>query len=326
MEALKKIYRTVLPKGIRQPIRQFRLEREFHLDSEIEFYGGYNILRKHNDFPYIPYPKRNKINWAHGWYSDFFFEAGEHPYFATCNIAAESPGVINLVTRNSQEKYLHRIGYPNSLAIGLPLVYIPKVKMNRRNRSLLVMPGHSLENVKIETFEEAYVSLIDGYKKHFDLISVCVHPSCYRNGYWIDTFKKHGYPIIRGFEISNVRSFYQMQRLFSTFEFVTTNIYGSHLMYSQYFGAKTSVIGPEPQIDKSQYLNHPDWIHHDPGPMEKINNIVTLENYRKHYPELFVSHPTEAICSDEKAKMELGFYDKKPGKYMFEFIKEYISV
>jgi hypothetical protein len=36
---IKDLYRRLLPVAIRKPIRAWRLEREFHPDAEVEFYG-----------------------------------------------------------------------------------------------------------------------------------------------------------------------------------------------------------------------------------------------------------------------------------------------
>jgi hypothetical protein len=259
MEIVKYFYRKILPKKIREVIRFYRLEREFHFDAEVEFYGAYNNLRKYLRIKKLKYEVRKNINWAHGWYSDFFIENSNEPYMACCNNNFRKTERINLVTRKTQENFLRKHGFNNVKAVGMPIIYFPIKNYHQIGKALLVMPGHSLEGETVDTFEDEYVNLINSFRSDFKKITICVHPGCKSNGYWINTFKKHGYKVITGVGLSDLYAFQKLQKVMSEHEFMTTNCYGSHVMYASYFGSKVSIIGKEPKYNLNDFLNDESW-------------------------------------------------------------------
>ena len=308
VEKIKSFYRGLIPQYIRKPIRDFRLEKEFHFDCEIEFYGAYKVILKHLGVTKILYPKRKMLNWSHGWYSDFFMDNAKYAYMACCYKYYNEPGRFNFVTRKSQENFLKERGYQNTKAIGMPIVYIPKEsKVKRIPNSLLIMPGHSLESQKLETFEDEYVKLINSFKNDFAKVVVCIHPACIKNNQWISTLKAESFEIVNGFELSNTNTFYGIRDLMSQFEFMTTNACGSHIMYASYFGCKVSIMGKEPTYSVSVYNEEPNWANDpDKGPILESYEKVRLSNYKIHYPSLFVKHPRFAKENIELANYELG--------------------
>jgi hypothetical protein len=320
MDKLKSVYRQVLPERLRKIVKEFRLERQFHYDAEIEFYGAYANLVRYVGINKLNYKQRRNVNWAHGWYADFFMEKSIQPYMACCNINFKKDNRINFVTRKTQEQFLRQFGYENVKAIGMPIVYVPKKEYKLKPNSLLVMPGHSLEGEKFETFEDDYLGLINSYRRDFDTITICVHPGCLKNGYWIEAFAKEGYKVIVGVGLSNLNSFQKLQKLMSEHEYMTTNCYGSHLMYASYFGSKVSVIGKEPTYQLDELLNSESWINEeDKSPIIESFNTVNMQNYKRYYPTFFVEHPLDAICHKEIADYELGV-DQKIGKLEFDQI------
>lgn len=309
MEKIKKLYRLVIPQKIRSFIKKRRLEIEFHYDAEIEFYGAYKILKKYVGIKHLNYEKRKKINWAHGWYADFFIEKSEEPYMACCNIKYRDS--FNFVTRKTQEKFLWDKGFPNSKAIGMPIIYLPEKKYQKLPNSLLVMPGHSLPGYEMETFEDEYVNSINSFRHEFEKITICIHPGCFYNGLWHKTFKKHGYNITKGVELCDLNAFPKLQKLMSEHEYMTTNSYGSHVMYASYFGSKVSIIGKVPDYKLENLLKNETWISEkNKKPIIEEFNTVTIMNYRKYYPSFFVEHPLEAISHKELADYELGVKHK----------------
>lgn len=324
VEKLKSAYRAIVPLAIRKPLNDYRKEREFHYDAEIEFYGAYWVLKRHLRIKKLSYAMRKNLNWAHGWYSDFFMTNAKYPYMATCNNNYKEIGRFNFVTRKTQEDFLKMHGYSNVKSIGMPIIYIPQKKIRQVQNSLLVMPGHSLESNKLTTFEEEYVELINSFRKEFKKITVCIHPACFINNHWVGTFKKNGYKIIKGVKINDKKAFYKLQNMMSQFEYMTTNACGSHIMYASYFGSKVSIIGKEPVFKLEDLYNVDSWRNEpDKSPIEESFNIVHLANYKIHYPSLFVDHPVNAILHKELADYELGVNNKITKQEFDEIASQY---
>ena len=292
-------------------------EREFHADAEVEFYGAYDHLLRHVGARKIPYPLRKRINWQHGWYPDYYSEGIDDPFVTTQNWAWNDPNRYNLVARKTEEARMHGFGVANTMAVGLPIVYTPERRYERRKGSLLVMPGHSLDYISLETKEQEYVAYIDGIREQFSEVTVCLHPSCKRNGYWIDSFTRHGYRIVMGVEITNPRSFPILQRYFSEHEYCTTNLTGSHTIYASLYGCKVSIIGPVPQLSLDDLKNSSHWADRpDKQSLEVSFDRMSVPVFRQHYPQFFVEHPKDAERHEDLARYECGYDNRMtPAQY-----------
>jgi hypothetical protein len=322
---IRSLYRAVLPRFIREPIRMWRYEREFHADAEVEYYGAYRQLCAHLKVPGVPYPLRKRINWQHGWVPDHLQEGSSDPFITVQHLKWDDPDRFNLVARKSEEKRLHDFGVPNAMAVGLPIVYTPKRVFSRMKGSLLVMPGHSLDYISQQTREEEYVNFLDSIRNDFTSVTVCVHPSCERNGYWIKTFRSRGYRTVTGAEIKDMDSFSLLQRYFSEHEFCTTNTTGSHVIYASLFGCKVSVIGPEPILSLEDLENSMNWS----GSSDKSGLLHTYDRmavsiFKMHYPQFFVEHPRAAGRNVDLAIYECG-HDNRMTPSQFREVVNWIS-
>lgn len=325
MQFIRNVYRNVLPKSIRGPIRMWRLEREFHPDAEVEFYGAYDLMLRHLGEKRLPYLQRKRINWQHGWIPDYFHHGSNDPFDVVQNFTWSKPDYFNLVARKTQERRMQELGVTNSLAVGLPIVYFPQTMTAATNGALLIMPGHSLDYISQQTMEEEYVSYIDSIRHHFTAVTVCVHPSCARNGYWIDSFKKRGYSIVMGVEIDDSAAFEKLQRYFSDHEFCTTNKWGSHVVYAALFGCKVSIIGSEPMLSLEDFENSVHWANKDDKRQlhrhyEQLSNSV----FGTYYPEFFVEHPGAAVRNVELARFECG-YDNRINPSQYRQVAEWVA-
>lgn len=322
---IRGLYRRVVPRSIREPIRMWRYEREFHPDAEVEFYGAYDLLLAHLGERRLPYRYRRRINWQHGWYPDYYQEGSEDPFVTTQNWAWNDPNRYNLVARKSEERRMHAFGAPNTMAVGLPVVYTEAKRHDRRKGSLLVMPGHSLDYISLETREKDYVSYIDGIRDRFTNVTVCLHPSCRRNGYWIDSFKSHGYRIVMGVEIQDMGCFDRLQGYFASHEFCTTNLTGSHVIYSALFGCKTSIAGPVPRVSLEDLIKSIHWVdREDKQGLLHSYEKMSVPEFRRHYPQFFVEHPEAAVQNVELARHECGF-DNKMTRSQYREVVEWVT-
>jgi hypothetical protein len=95
-----------------------------------------------------------------------------------------------LTNREDNASYLKSCGYTNVHAVGLPVVYLEKRRIERVRGSLLVMPAHSLDYTTHSHWKfEQYAQEIEKIAKYFKYVYVCVHPSCIKKGYWINEFQ-----------------------------------------------------------------------------------------------------------------------------------------
>ena len=91
-----------------------------------EFYGASYIAAQYCGFPQPPRPPRGY--WMHAWGPKQFLEF-DSPilYFGPVDVKGKDD--YHWVARRDEEALLHRHGYKNAKAIGLPLAYVPAEKV-----------------------------------------------------------------------------------------------------------------------------------------------------------------------------------------------------
>jgi FkbM family methyltransferase len=208
------------------------------------------------------------------------------------------------VARKDQEDYLRSHGYRRVAAIGLPIVYLPPLQTARIPGSLLVMPVHSLEYTTHSWGFEAYAAETARIRERFTHVVACAHPVCWNRGYWVDAFREHGIPVIRGAQGDDRNALLRLQTLFNTFEFVTTNGYGSHLAYASLLGAKVSIYGPFAHYQRADYANTRLY-QECPHILEPMLDLTSENTLRQHYP-FFFCEPDQASLQQEWAAHEVG--------------------
>ena len=117
------------------------------------------------------------------------------------------------------------------------------------------MPAHSSEDTTSEWKFEEYAEEMARIRASFSEVWVCIHPSCWEHGYWVDAFKKRGFPLVQGALYTDRNALERLARLFSSFEYVTTNTMGSHIAYAAYWGAKVSLYGSYADLENANYNN-----------------------------------------------------------------------
>jgi len=248
-------------------------------------YGAGKVAAAHSCLGKVPSEIRGV--WAHGWTPDFFCDID--PLYAFGDSLEKDQ--IAFVGTKCLERYLVVNGYP-AKAIGLPIAYLPDRKYRRKERSLLVMPTHSLDYTKHSWKFDEYAQQISEIKKDFDEVWACIHTSCIKNGYWVRQFQECGIPVIEGVHANDRNSLERIRALASQFEFITTNGFGSHIAYGSAFGAKVSIFGKFSEFRTEDYSNCP-FFQTYPGMLEraqKLNSPIFLKSQLHG----FFSHPREA--------------------------------
>jgi hypothetical protein len=215
------------------------------------------------------------------------------------------------VARKDQEDYLRSQGFKDVHAIGHPITYIDSLsEVKRIKNSLLVMPAHSLPKTSEDWRETdlCYANFLCDCIKEFDYVALCLHISDINKGNWKNL--KEVIPLTFEGAIPNDRNSYlRMGQLFSYFEYVTSNEFGSHVAYASYFGAKVSVCGPRIKWKKHDYESL-EFYKNSPHLLNIMEDWHVNNRYMEWYPQ-FCCSPREAKTHVEWAKWELGSQYKR---------------
>jgi FkbM family methyltransferase len=277
-----------------------------HLRGEIDYYGASYVLSDYCKLDLTNKPLSH-VAWVHGWIPDFWNHTD--PRLITCQ-SLRDPNQLILTSKKSVEDYLRSCGYNNVYAIGLPVVYLKKTKIERIKGSLLVMPAHSLDYTTHNHWKfEQYVRDIEEISKYFKYTYICVHPSCLKKGYWVKEFQAKGFRVIEGISIDDKNALYRLQTILSTFEYVTTNSFGSHIAYAAYFGAKVSLYGSYAELKAEDFSDAPFYLE-NPDLLSASLELYSENRVRKELKDFFVP-PQEAISREDWGRYEVGYADKQ---------------
>ena len=212
------------------------------------------------------------------------------------------------VARQNEVTFLKAAGYRKVQAIGLPIIYTQPSGLKRIPNSLLVMPTHSLASDVLMPSTEQYVREIASIKKRFDLVAACISAYCIDRGLWTTQFAEQGIDVIRGAGIADANALKRMRALFDSFEYVTTDSYGSHVFYALYFGAKVSIWGTPTPVFRENYLNDGGCAAY-PEAIDKLLSEETKRNGEVYLGPLRVD-PWVGVQDVEVGKLMLGHDNK----------------
>ena len=213
------------------------------------------------------------------------------------------------VSRQDQIDYLNTQGYSDVRAIGLPIIYAKAPQVERMPKSLLIMPIHGLDDTTESWDEETYAKYIDSISHDFDFVLCCLHISDFKKGYWKETFEKRGINIVVGGNDADSNSLNRLAYIFSKFEYVTSNGFGSHIAYASLFGAKPSISGPEPKFKREDFKDNV-FYKNCPELLDVLEKWELEKTLQTNYPFLYVS-PNESTDQKKWAAFELGIQFKK---------------
>ena len=269
-------------------------------------YGDAYIASLYCGFKSVPKPMDGE--WQHGW---IIPERNLHPEFAigSDGLSTTRKNKTYFVARMDQQNYLNAHGFKHVFAIGLPIIYVDKPKVQRVKNSLLVMPVHSLSDTQENWDDEEYAAYIESKAHHFSEIVLCLHKSCIDKGNWIAAFKKRNIEIVLGADPDDCNTYSRLAFLFSRFEFVTSNDFGSHIAYAAYFEAKPSISGPPPKFKRKDY-EKTVFYGNASTVLDMVDNWHKEGFYEKTFPFLYTS-PQQANYLKDWAAFQLGLSEKK---------------
>ena len=268
------------------------------LPSTMSFYGADRVLHKHCRLK--TGKVREKFSWQHGWCSR---QRQAIDPVLLVNEPTIDPAKTFLVARDDEQAYLKSHGL-KSHAIGLPFAYAQPLKVTRIPNSLLVMPAHSLDFTQHQWKFEDYVDQIAEIADQFDRVVVCVHASCARKGYWLPHFERHGIECVIGADAFDVNGLLRIKTLMHQFEFMTTNVIGSHLAYAAVSGNRISIFGEYAEM-KAVDFEQSEFYMANPHVLEPILKLHTREYAEATYPQFFLP-PDEAESHLQWGQSEIG--------------------
>ena len=269
---------------------------------EANYYGAAKLVANAVG---VSVPANSLVYWKHGW--DF-------TDLVDVNQVADAklPDRRHLVHTKKTEIFLTERGFTDIKTVGMPFVYTkPDPSRQRVPGSLLVMPAHTLNDLKFSTNEWQYLEYIQSISKHFSRVVFCIGLACIHHGLWVDNLEKYGFDYVTGAGLMDQNALLRMRVLFDSFEFMTTNTMGSHVLYGAFCGVKVSLAGPYHSPSLDVYQNHA--AHWDDPLIRKKNTLYIhsnqFESVKKKYPWFF-TEPYQAEPCLEWAKREIGFYHK----------------
>lgn len=273
----------------------------FPQGAEATYYGAHFLIA---DRLGIAAPPPTRTTWSHGW-QDAQRIVSPHQL-----ISFGGKDDRHLVSNHKVKATLEGFGYTDVHAVGLPIVYADQPQVERVKGTLLVMPPHSLAHTRHAWPFEAYAREIARIRDRFDLVVLCLHPSCMENGYWHKEFTAQGIPYILGASGSDRNALKRVQTLLRSFEYVTSNSSGSHLVYASYCGAKLSLFGPYAAFEAQDYDKDPFFQQH-PETRDVMIAEQRYEAIRARWPHLFVE-PDQAVQHLAWGAAEVGADCRRP--------------
>ena len=273
------------------------IEKRLQLPSTTTFYGADRILNSYCGQANESIPEN--FSWQHGWCCRQ--RQNIDPIVLVKEPTIE-PAKTYLVARSDEANYLQSNGI-KSKAIGLPFVYaqattIGKTPSPRIPNSLLVMPAHSLEYTQHQWKFDEYARQIADLAHRFDRVAACIHPACVRKGYWLPQFERLGIECVIGADAFDANGLARIKTLFSQFEFMTTNMLGSHVVYAAATGVRVSIFGDYAEYREADFANSRFYQLH-PQVLKPMLDMHSYDVVKSTYPDFF--------CDPHLARRQLNW-------------------
>lgn len=196
-------------------------------------------------------------------------------------------------------------GYRHVKAIGLPIAYVPKPDVRRVSGSLLVLPPHGhRDHGPDDPLAERYAESIAAIAHRFACVYVGVSESDVAQQQWTESFRRRGIPVFTTADTGDPNTLARLRRILSSFDYVTTNGFGSQIAFAAYCGAKVSVYGPFAEFPRER-LRSTHVVKISPRFLETVWSLCSEDALRLHYPFLFVE-PDCAAIREEWGAHEVG--------------------
>lgn len=273
--------------------------QQIEIKNEVDRFGFSHFLAKQFG---LSKPPRSFACFSHGWIWRRDLRLDDLGYYFT-------PLSTPIIVANSwQAQFMRKSGFATVVEGGLPFAYIPKSKIEKKKASLLIMPPHSIKYYGIGS--DFYCNLIDYIKAieaEFSEVCFCLHSDDANDAEINSVLRENGIPFIVGASASDANSLYRMRCIFDYFDYVTTIVMGSHILYAAFCGCKVSILDkyyfyyPQSALDQENVMNNV--LDFKKRTLDLYNNKQKLID---QFPWLFVRNPGEALQMTNWASEEIG--------------------
>lgn len=266
-------------------------------NGDADYYGASwriaDALRMHEILP-------TNTFWSHGW---FHRKPVDNPLRLA--FSPPQPDRTYLVFTNEHAEYLRRHGY-QALAVGAPFLYAQKPLVTRIPSSLLIMPAHTTTHFKRDFSDSPFLAEVQALFENFDYKVACISGQCVKHNLWMQLFESNAVPWVTGAWIFDKHALERMKILFSSFEYMATNVMGSHIVYAAYCGCKVFfTLQREALYDLNELIkNEPLYQRYPELVWQGLKNFDFKWN-QQAYPWLFNGFEGATI-QKEWAAHELG--------------------
>lgn len=287
--------------------------RELPTLSEVDYYGAADVIAERVGLPMTPATIPGTVSWHHGparpplWGlgdPDPPIPASEMDY--PFHMAPK--GAVRLLVHRKEEAFLESLGSVAHLAVGAPFCYVQSASLPRIGGTLLAMPSHSfvggVSNHQL-VLVDRYATYLEGLRKAFPFVCVCLYADDYADSNVRELYRCRGLPVVRGAGIKDRNSLRRMRRLFETFDCMTSNDFGSHVIYAAAVGCRPfvsehSLVGEKRAI----WEKHPFYANR-PNVLRNVLKWNDPEFLRDRWPWLYSGKPP-AVANTAWANEMLG--------------------
>ena len=211
-------------------------------------------------------------------------------------LSQQRPHKRYYVARDDQVVALKAFGFTDVHAIGLPFAYVTPPLCDRVPNTLLAMPAHGLPESGSRISSD-YADFVAGQRQYFSDVVVCLHRTDHDCADTRSLFEERGLVVVRGADPDDADAYDRLASLFSYFDVVTGNEFGSHVAYAALTGAKVSVAGPQTPFDRNYYLKLP-YYRNCPAVLDFAEELVVSRVLERTYPFLYADPKFAQPCKD----------------------------
>lgn len=264
----------------------------FELRCEADYYGASYLISSRLNLQRTPV---SSSTWVHG--CDIL--PVPRDVFSPMKSDPES---THLVDNLATQQWWRDNGYPRTIAVGCPFVYTEFSGRERIPGSVLAMPSHGLPgSSRDDSQTDLWFERVAGLKNQFSLVMVCVHENDVEA--LRPRMERHQLEWFKGAAMNSL-ALPRMRAIFDSFEFMVTDVQGSHLPYAAWSGCRVAILEPS-YLPKWEHVEHHPHMKKYP---ETRKNIAFFEPEFMHarFPFLFPEEISKATCPREWAGALLG--------------------
>lgn len=278
------------------------------LRSEVDFYGASSVIARQLILKKTPL---SSATWRHGW--TFY------PLKYVCQLVwTDNDAQIHLLSTEREVRFLKENHIDNVVAVGNPFIYADTPGVPRQKKSLLVMPPQTFKNSSNGMNEVEYVEYIKSISRDFSSVVFCLRQDSISKEKWCPALQDAGLDWVTGASPDDSNSLIRMQKIFRSFDYMTTCVIGSHLVYAAYCGCKVSIAGDYVGYSRSDLFDH-DYYEKFPEILDFNLKIYSEDFVRGEFSFLFVD-PINANEKVDWASEQVGLKYKKSVEELKELL------